>query len=665
MAILSDYYLGDPRLNQYYLGSGTEATRFNQNYRPTTRFMSRGRGPESLYLNNMGVFFPTQMGDFTPSAGILGMDMPRLRFNPQIQPPREPVIVEDRVAQVNPNYRAMAALEDVAVQAEPAAAQAEPAMQGAAPQRTLGLLGDMFGGASALDEYMTPEQKAQLQNQGLMSAAMQLLASSGPSRTPVGLGQALGEAYGAGQKGYTAAQQNLLQSMAAKQKMDEYKRARDIEARISGALVGEGGAVAPGETITAEQAINAPGLPAGPTVARAAMIGAPGAAAPTSQADLLYNRYMNASNIAAQYGDTAKATAYATLADKARPTDKVIGEPFRADDGRVYQRTESGGVRLFGGGTVTPAAKPMGQPQQQLVDGKVKMIQYYDDGTFKPISGVSQVAKPTGQPQMRVVNGVPTMMQDYDDGTSKPLAGVSSYREPSSLVTNLEYVGGKSLANTGAAGLAELEKSQQASATKVSVDTGQKARNVPVNKDIIDRLSAKTEQAETANQTLANIDRILPALDKAITGPLADYRTTILRVGQFMGVAGKNADEILSNTQNVVQGLAQQELNAASYTKGQGTLTGPEREMLKRSAAGDQNMSAAELRTALVAAQKMAQFRLDDQAKFLEKTTRLPGMEEYRDLYTIDRYQPVAPAPAAGADGRKSLSDIIKPRGAR
>lgn len=101
------------------------------------------------------------------------------------------------------------------------------------PRRTLGLLGDMFGGASALDEYMTPEQRAQLQNQGVMAAAMQLLASSGPSRTPVGLGQALGEAYGAGQKGYTAAQQNLLTSMSTKQKMDEAKAMKDMQANVS------------------------------------------------------------------------------------------------------------------------------------------------------------------------------------------------------------------------------------------------------------------------------------------------------------------------------------------------------------------------------------------------------------------------------------------------
>jgi hypothetical protein len=125
---------------------------------------------------------------------------------------REPVVIEDRMAQDNPNYRA------------------EPAQEaGAAPRRTLGLLGDLFGGSSALDEYTTPEQRAQMQNQGAMAAAMQLLAASGPSRTPIGLGQAIGQAYGAGQQGYQAAQQNMFQSLEMKRRLDEFKRVKELQ----------------------------------------------------------------------------------------------------------------------------------------------------------------------------------------------------------------------------------------------------------------------------------------------------------------------------------------------------------------------------------------------------------------------------------------------------
>jgi hypothetical protein len=316
-------------------------------------------------------------------------------------------------------------------------APVEAAPQAEAPQRTLGLLGDLFGGASAFDEYMTPEQKAQLQNQGLMSAAMQLLAASGPSRTPVGLGQALGQAYGAGQQGYTAAQQNMFQSMAMKQKMDEARAAKDMQANVANFM--------------------AQPAPEG-----------------VDPKEFKAQQYMKLADVYAAR-NPEQASKFFDMAQKLMPTaDKPVGEPFKAADGNFYQRTESGGVKLFGGGTVTPAAKPMGQPQQQLVDGKAQMIQYYDDGTFKPISGVSQVAKPVGQPQMQVVNGVPTMMQYFDDGTSKPLAGVSSYREPSPLVTNIEYVTGKALANTGAAGLAALEKATKASATSISINTGEK-----------------------------------------------------------------------------------------------------------------------------------------------------------------------------------------------
>jgi hypothetical protein len=558
MATLSDFYLGDPRLNQYYLGSGVGATRFNQNVRPTTRFMSRGRGPESLYLNNMGVFAPTQMGDFNPSAGILGMDMPRLRFDPQIQPSRMPVVVEDRMAQDNPNYRAMAALEPVAAQAEPAAAQAEPAQEaGAAPRRTLGLLGDMFGGASALDEYMTPEQRAQMQNQGVMAAAMQLLASSGPSRVPVGLGQALREAYGAGQKGYTAAQQNLLQSMTMKQKMDEYKRDIADQKAYREYLIGGGQVGAqPAGVVTPEQAINAPGGQVSPTVARAAMIGTEGAAMPVAAA--------------------AAPTGFASLTQEQR----MILSRLPAKEG--YKE----------------ALRLMEQKTESVPDDIKKLKALNLPVTLENLQSLKQEASPVEVRLLKELN----LPLTFDN------------------VVKLRQAG--------------------AAQTSVKVDTGDKTRAVEINKDIVAEMGSLTAQARAAKETLMNVDRVLPALDKAITGPLADYRTTLTRVGQYMGITGKDTNEILANTQNVVQGLAQQELNAASYTKGQGTLTGPEREMLKRSAAGDQNMSAAELRTALIAAQKMAQYRMGEQQQYLSKFSALPGSEQYVPFYTVTPYQP-------------------------
>jgi hypothetical protein len=425
MAYPYDLYQPVPdELMQYFLGSGSGAGRFNQNYRPTVQQYMAGRsrpGPENLYQRqisplaaNLGTYTPTQMGDFTPSEGLMDTGMLPLwnqiaAAGARFKTPNElgfmpggsrtPVVVEDRMPQDNPNYRAMAASED-------AAAQAEPAQEaGAAPQRTLGLLGDMFGGASALDEYMTPEQKAQLQNQGLMAAAMQLLASSGPSRVPVGLGQALGEAYGAGQKGYTAAQQNLLTSMTMKQKMEDAKAAKNMQANVSNFL-----------SQKAPEGVDANAFKA--------------------------QQYMKLADVYAA-SNPEQSSKFFDMAQKLMPV----------------------------------SAKPEGKPEQKLVNGEVKMVQYYNDGTFKVVSGLGEVAKPEGLPRMEVRGGVPKMVQYYNDGTSKIIEGVSQYNAPSASITDLEILTGKPLAGTGAAGVAQVQdyrKSGAGGGTTVEVNTGEK-----------------------------------------------------------------------------------------------------------------------------------------------------------------------------------------------
>jgi hypothetical protein len=389
--------------------------------------------------------------------------------------------------------------------------------QQAAPRRTLGLLGDMFGGASALDEYMTPEQKAQLQNQGVMAAAMQLLASSGPSRTPVGLGQALGQAYGAGQQGYTAAQQNLLQSMTMKQKMDEAKAAKSMQANVSGFL-----------SQKAPEGVDA---------------------------------------------NAFKAQQYMKLAD-------------------VYAATNPDQANKF----FDMAQKLM--PAKEATPDDIKKLQALNlPVTLENLQSLKQEASPVEVRLLKELN----LPLTFDN------------------VVKLRQAG--------------------AAQTSVKVDTGDKTRAVEINKDIVAQMGTMTDQARSANETLMNVDRILPALSGAITGPLADYRTTLTRVGQQFGIVGKDANEVLAKTQTLVQGLAQQELTAAGQMKGQGAITAPERELLRRAAVGDQNLTAAELQTALQTAQKVAQYRIGQHQQYLNKFSALPGAEQYVPFYSVTPYQ--------------------------
>jgi len=530
------------------------------------------------------------MGDFTPSAGLMG-EMQPLSAQPQVQaaPQAElPELSEPPLQTFGEAY------PDLSQQA------------GAAPRRTLGLLGDMFGGASALDEYMTPEQRAQMQNQGVMAAAMQLLAASGPSRVPVGLGQALGQAYGAGQQGYTAAQQNLLQSIGMKQKMDEYKREletqKSFQQWLTGGVGGEVG-TQPTSAITPDQAINAPGLPVGPTVERAAMIGAPSGAMPA-----------------------VSAPSGAALLT---PEQRMLVSKLPAKEG--YKEA----VRM-----IEQNKEYIGEPKTMTIDGKDVTVRYKKMGGYDVLPNVViPEATPDDIKKLKAV-GLPATLENlqklHPEGTPNEIKILRDLGLPATLDSVIK------LRQAGAA----------QNTTSVKVDTGEKVRAGEINKDIVGQMGAMTEQARSANETLMNVDRILPALSGAITGPLADYRTTLTRVGQQFGIVGKDANEVLAKTQTLVQGLAQQELTAAGQMKGQGAITAPERELLRRAAVGDQNMSAAELRTALQTAQKVAQYRIGQHKEYLGKFSALPGSEQYVPFYTVTPYQP-----AAGGNAAQSAID--------
>jgi hypothetical protein len=187
--------------------------------------------------------------------------------------------------------------------------------------------------------------------------------------------------------------------------------------------------------------------------------------------------------------------------------------------------------------------------------------------------------------------------------------------------------------------LANVMRLRESSSSKTTVNMpGNQQFLAGVGTDISKTLSDLTAGAEAAKSTLGNVDRILPALDKAILGPGADWRTTMLRIGQQLGVAGANANDTLAKTTTVVQGLAQSELDAAAQMKGQGTLTDAERAILRRAAGGDQSLSATEIQTGLNAAKRSAKSRLKLQQDYVNRASKLPGFEQFAPLYQVAPY---------------------------
>jgi hypothetical protein len=204
--------------------------------------------------------------------------------------------------------------------------------------------------------------------------------------------------------------------------------------------------------------------------------------------------------------------------------------------------------------------------------------------------------------------------------------------------------------------LENIMKLKRSGAANTNVDVrmpGNQQFLAGVGTDVSKTLTDLTAGARSANETLTNIDRMLPALDKAIVGPGADYRTAMVRIGQQLNIAGADANEQLANTRTVVQGLAQQELDAAAQMRGQGGLTEGERGILRRAAAGDQTLSAAEIKQALSTAQKTAKYRLAAQEDYVQRASKLPGFEQFAPMYQVTPYG------GGGGGGGNPLLDAV------
>ena len=73
-----------------------------------------------------------------------------------------------------------------------------------------------------------------MQRNAMLAASAALLKAGGESTRRIGIGEALGGAFEAGQAGYEKAQTGALTQMALKQKLDEAKKAKELQKLIAG-----------------------------------------------------------------------------------------------------------------------------------------------------------------------------------------------------------------------------------------------------------------------------------------------------------------------------------------------------------------------------------------------------------------------------------------------
>jgi hypothetical protein len=103
-------------------------------------------------------------------------------------------------------------------------------------------LSALFGAPPDYSSMLSPEQQQQMgkqaNQQALLGSLVALLGASGPQRYPVGTGQALAGAIGAGFGGYQSSFDNTLKQLLTAQQLGENKRKLERQAAFEKAMQG-------------------------------------------------------------------------------------------------------------------------------------------------------------------------------------------------------------------------------------------------------------------------------------------------------------------------------------------------------------------------------------------------------------------------------------------
>ncbi len=210
-----------------------------------------------------------------------------------------------------------------------------------------GLLGNAFGAnsGSELEKLLTAQQRQNLGTQSALSAAAALLQAGGRGPQRISLGQALGSALQAGQQGYQQARAASLQDLLLGQKLQEAKSAQELQTQLGGIFTKPTTALTP-----EQQALAAPGMQAGPTVARAEL--AANIPQP-SAAEMKAAQYQQAADLLASRGKSEEAKRYQDMAKELNPRAEVVGQPFEVTDATgkpiMVQQFKSGEIKTMAG----------------------------------------------------------------------------------------------------------------------------------------------------------------------------------------------------------------------------------------------------------------------------------------------------------------------------
>jgi hypothetical protein len=149
----------------------------------------------------------------------------------------------------------------------------------------------------------------------------------------------------AGQQGYQQARAGSFQDLILGEKLKEAQRAQNLQTQVAGILTKPPTALSP-----EMQALSAPGMQAGPTVARAELA----ASIPQPSAgEIKAGQYQQIADIYAAQGKSEDAKRFQEMAEKLNPRAEVVGQPFEVTDPKgaplLVQQYKDGTVKTMQG----------------------------------------------------------------------------------------------------------------------------------------------------------------------------------------------------------------------------------------------------------------------------------------------------------------------------
>lgn len=190
--------------------------------------------------------------------------------------------------------------------------------------------------------------------------------------------------------------------------------------------------------------------------------------------------------------------------------------------------------------------------------------------------------------------------------------------------------------------------------------------------------------AESRTSALGALDAVDTAnrVNKAISagnvtlGPGATVRNTVDQLAQTMGVAGKDTTERLTNTREVIRGLAQFTIAARKQLKGQGQVSDFEGKLLQKAESGAiDDMTLPELQAFVAMTDRLARRQYELHGRNLEAMRGRSDLQSLLPFYEVPQmpesaFKVPAQAPTAPDGGlspaeRQELEQLRKRFGRR